>query len=487
MHRAQTRHIVWVVLVLLAFGFRTADAQTRVESVLAVPPVPSELRATDARLERLERWIFIVAKHSPGRSDELSQELASWSLVDLQWLWVDANTLATLMHADNRGAFTVSIPGGGTTRIGYSRTQLQRLQRAACLVSGFLDVTSEALPADHIARRCIEATPLATLGPILSELASWYAAQRRRLGDDNVFLRRSALAHSDVAMLERTMTLPIGASSLPVGPRRIRIELLDGRSLGITLGGIHWSLAETLLSFVTSAGEVRPNPERDAMVRSWYQATTMWLQRHEQRGLQHLQSGLALFPNDATLLFLSGCEHESYASDAIQVALDPSNRGAGSVRSRPEELRLAARAFAQSQELRASAETEMHLGRVSSLLGQVDEALTTLASITAPFPSSAQRYLFEMTMGDALERSRRLRDAADAYAPAHAIDPAAQSATLALSQVQLRADNRDAARESIGLWAAESTDGSEDPWWDYSVSHTGPADSLVEAVWQSVD
>lgn len=34
----------------------------------------------------------------------------------------------------------------------------------------------------------------------------------------------------------------------------------------------------------------------DPMVRDWYQATTMWMQRHEQRDIQHLQEALRLFP-----------------------------------------------------------------------------------------------------------------------------------------------------------------------------------------------
>lgn len=474
-------------MLLLTFSTPSAHAQTRVESVLTVSQMPSELRPDDARLERLERWVFMVAKHSLGSSDDLSRELATWNLPELQALWVDASSLSALMRDDRRGDFRVSMPNGGSTRIVYPSQHLQRLQRLACVTSGYLDATSLTMPPDHIGRRCIEATSLNRLDPILRDLATWFATERRRRGDDNLFWRRSALLHSDVAMLEPALAFPVGSASLPVGPRRVRIELRDGRSAGITLGGIHWSLAETLLSFVKSVDATKPNPQQDAMVRGWYQATTMWMQRQGQHDLQHLEAGLTLFPDDALLLFLSGCEYESYASDAIQVSLDSSNRASATVHSARDELRQAAGAFAHSQQIRPSAETQLHRGHVQAELGEPADALETLGTIAEPFSTTSLQYLFEMFTGDTLERMNRLSDAVRAYERARALIPAAQSAAIALSQAHLRADSLVSARDSAArLWAAPS-DNIQDPWWDYATSHAASADSLVEAVWRSVE
>jgi tetratricopeptide (TPR) repeat protein len=258
--------------------------------------------------------------------------------------------------------------------------------------------------------------------------------------------------------------------------------------MAMTLGGIHWSLAETLLGFVEPAGASKPAPERDEMVRAWYQATTMWMQRHEQRDLQHLHSGLDLFPGDATLLFLSGCEHEAYASPAIQVPLAGTGN-TGPVHSVRDELERAATEFRKSLDARAGdAETLLHLGHVQLLLGDHDEAIETLKRPYEAFASNSLRYVRDMFLGQAHEQAAALADARAAYERAHALCPQAQSPLLALSQLHRRADNYQPAKQAVDqLWAVVPETDDDDPWWAYSTSHTAQADTLVEAVWHSVD
>jgi hypothetical protein len=475
----------------LLFGGQPASvaAQSPAGSILTVPIMPTEFRASADRFARLEGWIVATARHTPGRADAYSQELAAWSLTDLQALWVDANALSRVMHDRSVGGFRLGNPDGSSTQIVYTRQQLQRLLALACVAGGYLDPSGVAMQAGTPARDCVETVPLNRLDPAVADVARWFAAERVRRGDDNLFWRRSALLHSDVAMLERPLAVPVGTASLPVGPRRIRIELLDGRRMAVTLGGIHWSMAETLLSFVRPIDAAKPAPERDGMVRSWYQATTMWMQGHEQRDLQHLQAGLDLFPTDATLLFLSGCEHEAYASPAIQVPLEGTPRSVGPVRSPRDELRKAASEFRRSLESgEPAAGALLHLGHVQLLLGEDTDAVTSLSIPDEGLGSHALRYYRDMFLGEAHEQSSSPAEARAAYEHARALFPRAQSPLLALSQLERRTDNYEPAQRAVAaLWALDRVTDDDDPWWSYAVSHTVAADAHIEKVWRSVE
>jgi Tfp pilus assembly protein PilF len=94
-----------------------------------------------------------------------------------------------------------------------------------------------------------------------------------------------------------------------------------------------------------------------------------------------------------------------------------------------------------------------------------------------------------MFLGTAYERSGATENARLAYQRAQVLFPNAQSAPLALSQLERRADNYEAAKDAVErIWSrAESADAADDPWWGYSVSHAADADTRVEAVWRSIE
>jgi len=48
------------------------------------------------RIDRLERWLKLVARHQPGEIDPELEEVAAWSNASLQDLWVDAEILMQL-------------------------------------------------------------------------------------------------------------------------------------------------------------------------------------------------------------------------------------------------------------------------------------------------------------------------------------------------------------------------------------------------------
>jgi hypothetical protein len=93
-----------------------------------------------------------------------------------------------------------------------------------------------------------------------------------------------------------------------------------------------------------------------------------------------------------------------------------------------------------------------------------------------------------MFLGQANEQAAALAEARAAYEQAHALCPRAPSPLLALSQLERRADNYEPARQAIDqLWVVVPETDDDDPWWAYSISHTTQADTLVEAVWRSVE
>ncbi|MBS1817616.1 MAG: hypothetical protein JSU08_06790 [Acidobacteria bacterium] len=470
-----------LTLVLLAFLIAPAAAQP------PLGPTPAEFFATDDRLTRLEQWVIAAADHQPGEPDQYSRALSQWNLTDLQALWVDLNAMARLMRDRSLGTFHVETRNRFWTRVVYSRRQMQALQRLACVAGGSLDASGAAMPVGSVRRECVGAFPVNTLPDSLKDVALWYGRERVRRGDDNLVWRRGALLHSDVAMLETPVLTQVGSESLPFGPKRFRRELLDGQTGAVTLTGIHWSLAEAAVGFVTPSGAAKPAPGQDPWVRSWYEATVTWMQGTDQHDEEHLNAALSLFPADSRLWFLAGCEHEAYASPAIQVALDGA-RDAGRLGTARDELRRARDAFVRSIEATPdNPEAHLHLGRVLTLLGDAEEAIPHLTAPHDTLPSIRLRYFNRMFLGAGLERVQRFSDAADAYDDAARLFPRAQSPLLARSALARRRDAYEPARDAVArLWALAPGADDDDPWWAYSVAHASGADALVTSVWEAV-
>lgn len=453
--------------------------------VVRVSPFLQEVRASADRFTRLERWIVAVGSHRLGESDAFSQELARWSLTDLQWLWVDAHSLAGVMRDQKFHDFQAKASDGRYATVIYSRQQTEWLKALACAAGGYLDPSGFQAPLGSVPRECIRTTPVGLLSSAVTDVALFFGRERIRRGDDNLFWRRAALLHSDIAMLERPVPVPIGTDSLPIGPRRTRFHFVDGRAAGLTLGPTQWALAETALEFIKPANASKPEPARDEMVRQWYRATQLWLQSHEQHDPHHLEAGLALFPNDPMLLFLSGCEHEGYAAPAIQAALEGTLRRPDDPQPAKEELRRAARDFRMSLEVETSPLVRSHLGRVLSLLDTHAEGIQQLTAAGPNLATDELRYLNAMFLGQAQERVGQLDAAAVSYQRAHEVYPGAQTPLLALSAVARRRDNYQEAREPMAaLWLLDTSRTDDDPWWEYAVSHARTADAAIARVWE---
>ena len=118
------------------------------------------------------------------------------------------------------------------------------------------------------------------------------------------------------------------------------------------------------------------------MVRSWYRATAAWMQKRNYHDPVHLTRARGVFPNDADILFLSGCEREEYARPDTQAAARAAVLPDGitlDIRSEREELGQAEAFFRRALALKPDApEARLRLGRVLLLRGRYKEAADEL-------------------------------------------------------------------------------------------------------------
>jgi tetratricopeptide (TPR) repeat protein len=313
-------------------------------------------------------------------------------------------------------------------------------------------------------------------------VAARAASEPQRTRDHHYVMRRAALLHADVAMSQPHAAVePFDARSRPtVGPATWRIDILDGRGLDAGLTALHWDIARLVLD------QFRPDP----MVRAWYRATAAWMQMREDHDTLHLDHGRGIFPDDADLLFLSGCQRETYADPAIQAAARsvvlPDGLRVG-VESERGELRLAEsffrRAVARQPDM---GEAHLRLGRVLSLLGRHGEAAEEIARALPLIRADDDlRYYGELFAGAEEQALGRLDAARAAYERASALFPLAQSPYVALSELAHRRADRAAAVAAIEkVFALPSAidGGRDDPWWRYHVAQARNADDLIEAL-----
>jgi hypothetical protein len=390
------------------------------------------------------------------------------------------------MRDQRLGHFYVTAQTGGRAEIIYTATQLQQLRLLSCAAAGVLDLSGIAMPAGTVANDCATRTRIQDLNNDLRDVARSFAEQRQRTQNDNDVLYKAAILHSDIAMLESTPVDRMSAELLPFGPRRIRVELVDGQPVGTTLTGIHWELAESALGFSKPLKSNRPAPERDPWVRAWYRATTAWMQQAQQYDPQHLEQALTLFAKDPDLLFLSGALHETYAASAALSRVHGSSDIRGLPQSSLSEWRLAERSYAEVvANGGANAEVQLHRGRVLNNLGRVNDAVPMLSTALSGLTSPAKRYYAALFLGFAEETLGQHAKAHAAYQQAHDLFPAAQTPAIALAHLASKTGEFSTVALLPSMLADTSPDA--DPWWAYNISHVDNAATLVNQVWTTLE
>ena len=464
----------------------------------SVPPkLPDAVRIDNASLDRLEQWLDAVATHTPGASDQALDTVQSWSTDELRTLWINATALMALMRPPawkkivvtagglRRGArpltLTITPEGKPAKEIKYTLWQTQRLKVLACAADGEVF--------------CPEILAAGTLSPPLERLAG-LARMSRAQGDDNFVLRHGAMLHADVAIAARKSAGPLeyrdSHSAASPAPDQMQFEMFDGSGIGSREVGIHWILARMLLDEVIPAGGRKPEPGRDEGVRDWYRATAAWMQRVEDHDTQHLDRARELFASDPDILFLSGCQREMFAESKIQSAVRASTVPAGfriDIESDQKEVRRAEDYLRRAIAARPGmAEAHLHLGHVLLMRADYADAAVHLREAGEGPLDSLLQYYRALMLGAAEEHLARFDAARDSYEAAAALQPAAQSPLIGLSELERRRGDRTAAlRELQGLFDLPADAPSrDDPWWRYDTSHVRQADALVESLRQSV-
>ncbi|MDQ3170598.1 MAG: tetratricopeptide repeat protein, partial [Acidobacteriota bacterium] len=251
----------------------------------------------------------------------------------------------------------------------------------------------------------------------------------------------------------------------------------DGRGEGQMARPWHWMFARDFLYLVLSANR----DDADALL--WYQAIAnhFWTMRNFTEGLPHIRKAIELFPRDPELQFVRGLIHESQSAAQIQAAVaeqqalltrTPRMIYVPTVGSAASERRQAEDAFriALSGDP-GHLEARLRLSHLMTLDGRYEEAARELAVVLAGAEHPWHRYFALILIGRAEEGRGRPSDARAAYEAASALFPDAQAPRLAISQIDLRAGDRDAAMKVFEFLSSERPHDA-DPWWQYDAVRT---------------
>jgi tetratricopeptide (TPR) repeat protein len=389
----------------VAFGMSRAPTETKVAQE------SRKRKDSNYQLRKVEEWRTASMQHDPGSQDSAALTIGGWDERDLE--------------------LVIEL------------------------------VTKLASQPVKTARR--------TLARVSIRRALRLTDQEVRTGDLNRILKRGALLHTDIALLELETKGNLNTST-PV------LAFEDGR-VGVLPRMLHWEFARRLLDSVS------PSPSRDPIVREWYIATTAHMERHRLLAYaeQNLENALKIFPSDGRILFYSGVLHETYASSSNQNVLLPPQL-LPTYGSRESELKRARQFFQKSVKVNPnSAETHLRLGRVLGLLGNHRQAVAELQRAAVSIKDTQLLYYASLYLGYEFAMLSRRSEAREQYERAAMLYPTAQSPLFALSRLA------DASGDVAGAFLAiqrvfnlPCTDfWKDDPWWTYDLSPVRDADVLV--------
>jgi hypothetical protein len=457
-----------------------ASGVTEVPAAQSPAPSASTFAPPTAdRIQRVELWLKAVLHHQPGSADDAATEVASWSDNVLETLTQDLEMLVRQMRRPNR-VLLVPRPGSRPEARYFSGPALERrFVELACAAGGIASTNAECLKRkviDHLADEDLHALDLA-------------AAEERGVGADNYVLKRGALLHSDIAMLSAGRMSPLTRSPQPYRDGRgVLVDMSDGQATGYRGLPAHWEIARMLLDRVRHTRNDEPAPGRDEMVRDWYYATAAWMLYHKFYNHGHLDHGVALFPNDASILFLAAAEHENYAGPYVQSVMRTATLPPGAtspIGSEKEELHKSEALFKRALAANASlVEAHLRLGHVLALLGRPHEAAPELRQAIMSATTDVTRYYGELFLARVEESAGDLDAAARGYERASALFPNAQSPLVGMAALaHRRGDRRATLIEAEKLFALpRDEEESRDPWWVYYIAQDLNADDLVDDV-----
>ncbi len=443
--------------------FRALAAIVCVLSVHAGRAAQSTRPEVSPRITRLEAWLSAITQHRPGALDATARLVNGWNQEQLRLVWIDVTTLVSLIREPSVSLFYVSEPARVT---GPRPRQVNPLATAR---------------ATQVLYTIAELNRLRELADGISP--------KRTPGPENDVLKRGAMLHADIAMLD-----PAGGAAgdaFGPGPGGVTLFTSDGQQIGLQGRVSHWDMGRRLLDRVRpldSKSDLKtvPDPGSDDTVRRWYLASCAFMLRIQRIDPGHFDRALELFRADPDLLFLAGSAHEVLAGVRTQAAFRSMKVPLGvsfDVQTESGELGRAEQLYKRALERNpAMLEARIRLGRVLGRRGRHEDAVKELRQgQTASEP--LLQYYAHLFLGAEFEALGNGQEARRSYEQAVTLQPSAQSALLGLSRIADQAGDRATAREMVGrvltLPAAAFERERTDPWWIYEVVQARHVDRLL--------
>jgi tetratricopeptide (TPR) repeat protein len=399
------------------------------------------------KIDVLKVWISAVEEHRPEQLDDAANQVRAIGHAELDRVRIELRTIIKLMRSPRETIFYAVEPG-----------------RESAGRSPALVYANEELTA-------------------LRDIAA--AAARR--GDTNRLLKRAAVLHTDLAILAPLDGVP------PVRGRRGALQrttalVQDGRPIALLDAVDHWEMARRILDEIRSRPERNePDPQHDADVRLWYRATSAYQQSNHLVERRHLMTAVAVFPDDADILFLAGASREMAAAPGVYDTLRQTRGPALNLDSEEAEMRTAESLFRRALAANARhTEARLRLGRVLGRLGRHDDAVKELQAVAASATDPVIAYYAHLFLGRELDAQRDPAGARHAYERAAALHPGAQSPRLALSQLMNRSGDRAASRDLIRETIAEAAIDDPDLFWVYYRAAGRDADVLMTRMFRAM-
>lgn len=274
-------------------------------------------------------------------------------------------------------------------------------------------------------------------------------------------MRQDLLAEHVTACLPRVVQFA-GDTSPCRGVRRSLAVVLH------TAAAVKVDVTDDALSLfhLQQARRLVDQVRQPALTEKWYELAVMFLlSRGSVQGASALADDMAgRFTASAVPHYLRGVVKEvgvMFDYGNLRDPLPAGRAGATTRRTLESSIGDYERALRQDETL---VDARLHWGHVRSLLGE-SGAEAALLLVAGSARRADTRYLANLFLGSLAERSGKIDAALRHYESARGIEPRAQTACVATSQLlQMRARSDRAAavaRECLDM------SGGDDPWWSY--------------------
>jgi tetratricopeptide (TPR) repeat protein len=387
----------------------------------------------------------------------------------------------------------VAITAGPATTAALPPEPPAERQRSGPTLPEWLSAVEAHEPgAPDAATRTAATWSKARLDQLLPALKKWLALSANESRRNEV-RQRGALLHMDTAMI---LSADPGRAAEPPPSREpgrpgnppvtgYSIRGSDGEFKGLEQRGVHWQFGRTLLD------GLEPKPSLDDTARRWYRAAAAFMANRSEFAdlLVHMEKAAALFPDDAEIMYVSGCMYEAFGSPRIRAIVESSALPVGVrvyVPSLRDSWRRAEEFFRRATEARPEfAIAHVRLGRVLHMLGEFDAAARQLRDAGARTNEASTLYLAALFEGGLRETMREEQGARAAYERAAALVPQSQSPYLALSRMaRARGERREALAMTERALTRRVTGEHDDPWWAYHLWHVRHEDVLFHELRQ---